>query len=90
MYHSTKLPVTNPLLFQTPPTHIDQEYIEQTVRVFLIKVIINTCIMMCIILCMKITAFDSLIQDIDRCTGIAKCRDIIDRLDYLHNEQVLI
>ena len=43
--------------------------------------------MICII-CVKITAFDSLIKDIDRCTGIAKCRDIIDRLDYLHDEQV--
>ena len=44
--------------------------------------------MICIILYVKITAFDSLIKDIDRCTGIAKCRDIINRLDYLHDEQV--
>lgn len=36
----------------------------------------------------QISSFDSLIKNIDRCTGVAKCRDVITRLDYLHDDQV--
>ena len=49
---------------------------------------VHLCYDTCMYIMLKITAFDSLIKDIDRCTGIAKCRDIINRLDYLHDEQV--
>ena len=36
----------------------------------------------------QISSFDSLIKKIDHCTGVAKCRDVITRLDYLHDDQV--
>lgn len=31
---------------------------------------------------------DSLLKEVDRRTGVAKCRDVIMRLDYLSDEQV--
>ena len=36
----------------------------------------------------QISSLESLIQDIDRVTGMAKCRDIVSRLEFLHDEQV--
>ncbi|XP_064398733.1 neuroepithelial cell-transforming gene 1 protein-like [Halichondria panicea] len=34
-----------------------------------------------------VSSFDGVIKNIDHCAGVAKCRDIINRLDYLHDDQ---
>ena len=36
----------------------------------------------------QIASFDALIKVADQRTGIAKCLDVISRLDYLHDDQV--
>ena len=38
---------------------------------------------------LQLSSFDALIKEIDRGTGMAKCRDVVSRLDYLHDEQVM-
>jgi len=38
----------------------------------------------------QLVEIDSLLKEVDRRTGIAKCRDVIMRLDYLSDDQVLI
>ena len=43
-----------------------------------------------VLLLSQIASFNSLIKEIDRRTGMAKCLDIINRLDYLHEDQVNI
>ena len=36
----------------------------------------------------QMTSFESVLKDIDHSTGIAKCLDVVSRLDYLHEDQV--
>ena len=70
---------------QTHALHVDQDYIEQTVSIVYSMTLYFYNIL---IYFQQIAAFDSLIKDIDCCTGIARCRHTIARLDYLHDEQV--
>ncbi len=48
------------------------------------------CVCVCVCVCDQMSSLDVLIKEIDRWTGMAKCRDIISRLEYLHDDQVCI
>ena len=39
--------------------------------------------------CLQTSSFEAVLKEIDTSTGIAKCLDVISRLDYLHDDQVL-
>ena len=52
---------------------------------------IYTCIYIhsCILVC-QVSKFDDVLKEIDHRTGIAKCLDIISRLEYIHDDQVSV
>ena len=38
--------------------------------------------------CLQTSSFEAVLKEIDTSTGIAKCLDVVCRLDYLHDDQV--
>ena len=38
--------------------------------------------------CLQMSSFEAVLKEIDTSTGIAKCLDVVSRLDYLHDDQV--
>ena len=43
--------------------------------------------MLSVLISPQLASFETLIKDIDHCTGVAKCRHVISRLEYIHDDQ---
>jgi hypothetical protein len=37
---------------------------------------------------LQISSFEDVLREIDRRTGVAKCLDVVSRLEYIHDDQV--
>lgn len=75
---------------KTPKDDADQVFLEQAVCTTLT----NVCVLFSlspsfpVSAAIQLTGFDSVIKQIDTSVGIAKCLDVISRLDFLHDDQV--
>ena len=55
------------------------------------SVVCTWCIVVMVVMsavCLQMSSFEAVLKEIDTSTGIAKCLDVISRLDYLHDDQV--